>query len=156
MTIKEQPCKLCGTLIQGMLGPNDTVVYSCRCFYRIFVPVITNEQAKESKTQLQELLEFREGIHKKSLDLVVSKGHDYNRTQQENGDTLFNLKVAALLGIVDLPERGILVRLTDKLMRLISLLDAKERHESFEDTVVDIHNYVDYLAFLRKKRLNGN
>lgn len=96
---------------------------------------------------LEQITTLRELIHDKSVDLIRSKGHDYNRQQQEKGDTLFNLQVCEVLGITD-SQRGILVRLSDKFMRLISLIVPEApvaKHESVIDTVVDIHNYVDYL-----------
>lgn len=106
-------------------------------------------------SSLAEVLEIRKELYEKSVALIAKKGHDYNRTQQDAGDTLFNLKVCALLGIVDKPERGVLVRLSDKFMRLISLFDAEaaNKNESFEDTVVDVHNYIDYLALMRRERI---
>lgn len=99
---------------------------------------------------LEEVRAFREKAYKDSMILVEKKGSDYNRDQQLAGDTLFNLKVCAILGVVDTPAQGILVRLTDKLMRLISLTKKSDREpsvkdESVYDTVLDFHNYVDYL-----------
>lgn len=104
---------------------------------------------------LDEVLEFRQEMFERSKEIVRTKGADYNRQQQLEGDTLFNLRVCALLGIVDLPEQGLLVRLSDKLCRLVSLVNAPPavENESFEDTVIDIHNYVDYLALMRRKRM---
>ena len=92
-------------------------------------------------------------MFEESLALVEKKGADYNRDQQQTGDTLFNLRVAAILGIVPNPTSSVLVRLTDKLMRLISLTKDPQRSlavkdESVLDTVRDVHNYVDYLALL--------
>lgn len=107
---------------------------------------------------LSEVLQFREDMHKKSMALIEKKGADYNRDQQQEGNTLFNLHVCELLGIVESTEEGILVRLSDKFMRLISLTkpgrEAAVKDESVLDTVVDVHNYIDYLALtwlLRRK-----
>lgn len=104
-----------------------------------------------------EVLAFRRERFESSLALVAKKGHDYNRTQQHGGDTLFNLRVCELNGIVDTAERGILVRLSDKFMRLVSLtaepaIEAAVTDEPVLATVDDIHNYVDYLALLYLKR----
>lgn len=111
---------------------------------------------------LDEVVEFRREMFDKSLALVKRKGHDYNRQQQADGNTLFNLMVCELLGIVDTAERGILVRLSDKFMRLISLaatpgVDAAVKDESVLDTVADFHNYVDYVAqiWLRRRQLRA-
>jgi hypothetical protein len=106
------------------------------------------------EVSLPELLGFCRQMHEKRMALIEKKGHDYNRQQQESGNTLFNLTVAELLGIVPTAERGILVRLSDKFMRLISLLAPgvlAANAESLEDTVADIHNYVDYALCLHQK-----
>ena len=107
---------------------------------------------------LDEVLAFRKQMYNESVALIARKGHDYSRGQQHSGDTLFNLRVSELLGIVPTAERGILVRLSDKLMRLVSLMapgiDAEVRGESLRDTVRDIHNYVDYALQLWEERRN--
>lgn len=105
---------------------------------------------------LEEVTAFRKSMFDKSMSLVQKKGADYNRDKQQQGDTLFNIRVAEVLGIVPTAERGILVRLSDKFMRLISLVhpdrDPAVTDESVLDTVADIHNYVDYLALMHQKR----
>lgn len=107
-------------------------------------------------TSLEEIIKFREDMYKKSVDLIEKKGHDYNRNQQTAGDTLFNLRVSEILGITPTIEQGIMVRLSDKIMRLISLtkpgVKGKVKDESVIDTVLDVHNYVDYLALEWMKR----
>jgi hypothetical protein len=85
-----------------------------------------------------------------ALAIVEKKGHDYNRQQQKNGETLFNMKVSQMLGITETHTQGILVRLTDKLMRLISLTKdpettAEVKDESVKDTIKDTINYLVYL-----------
>lgn len=105
---------------------------------------------------LESVLKFREEMYRESVDLIARKGHDYNRQQQHDGDTLFNLRVAEVLGIVPTAERGILVRLSDKFMRLISLMsadvDPAVKGESVRDTVRDIHNYADYALMIFEER----
>jgi hypothetical protein len=99
---------------------------------------------------------FRREMFESSMALIEQKGHDYNRQQQLDEDTLFNLKVAEVLGIVPTAERGILVRLSDKMMRLISLMspgeEAAVKNESVRDTVRDFHNYLDYALMLWEER----
>jgi hypothetical protein len=101
---------------------------------------------------LDRVLEFRQQMFDHSRDLVAQKGHDYNHQQQYDGDTLFNLKVCELMGITKTAEEGILVRLSDKFMRLISLtrpgVAAEVKEETVLDTILDIHNYVDYLGLM--------
>ena len=105
---------------------------------------------------LDQVKQFRQARYEASMALIDKKGHDYNRDQQEAGDTLFNLRVCELLGIVPSTEEGILVRLSDKLMRLISLTkpgrEAEVKDESVLDTINDTHNYLDYLGLLWQQR----
>jgi hypothetical protein len=105
---------------------------------------------------LDEVIAFRRTMFEKSMALVEKKGADYNRDQQQSGDTLFNLRVASILGIVPTPAASVLVRLGDKFMRLISLTKEPGRSpqcldESLLDTIADIHNYADYLALLHRE-----
>lgn len=108
---------------------------------------------------IKEVLDFRKIMYDGSIAIIEKKGHDYNRVQQHVGDTLFNLRVAELLGIISTAERGILVRLSDKFMRLISLMTPGVQEsvddESLRDTVRDIHNYVDYALMLWEERKRG-
>ena len=101
---------------------------------------------------LEEVRQFREEMHTQSMSIIEKKGHDYNHKQQHQGDTLFNLRVAAILGIVDTPRQGVLVRLCDKMMRLASLMspgvEAEIKDESIQDTIADVHNYIDYAYLL--------
>lgn len=106
------------------------------------------------KITLDEVLAIRKEMYEKSTGIIQAKGHDYNRAQQAQGDTLFNMRVSTILGIDKSPEEGILTRLADKFMRLISLssADPANKNESFEDTVVDIHNYIDYMVAFRREK----
>jgi hypothetical protein len=107
---------------------------------------------------LEQVKAFRKDLFDESMALIDKKGADYNREQQLAGDTLFNLRVAEILGIVPTAERGILVRLSDKFMRLISLMqqgvDPAVKGESVRDTVRDIHNYIDYALVIFEERRN--
>ena len=92
----------------------------------------------------------------KALGLVEKKGADYNRKQQNDGDTLFNLTVAKQLGIVDTTCQSILVRISDKMMRLVSLtsnpsVEPKVQDEKITDTIVDTINYLIYLSLMYSK-----
>lgn len=98
---------------------------------------------------LEKVLAAQSALFKKAQELVARKGNDYNGLQQESGDTLFNMRVSSLLGITTSPVQGVLVRLSDKFMRLASLtrLGAKRQvtGESIEDTIIDAINYLTYL-----------
>lgn len=91
---------------------------------------------------------FRE-IMGEAYSIIKLKGLDYNRDQQDN-DTLFNMSVCKTLGITETETAGILVRLSDKLMRLISLTKepntkAAVADEKVKDTIIDSINYLVYL-----------
>lgn len=114
----------------------------------------TKEKVGISK---EDLLKMRARLNKEADAILLAKGNDYNANQQEAGDTLFNLRTCALLGIVNSPIDGILVRLSDKLCRLISLtrpgVKQKVKDESIQDTVQDAKNYLDYLlAFYKEEK----
>lgn len=114
--------------------------------------------SKRNGHTVDEVKAFRTQMFDSSMALIDKKGADYNRDQQNSGDTLFNLRVAEILGIVPSTEEGILVRLSDKFMRLISLTkpgrEAQVKDESVLDTIRDIHNYADYLGLIWQKRRN--
>lgn len=71
---------------------------------------------------------------------MEAKNHDYASAGED--DPFFNFKQVENLGITSV-ERGFLVRMTDKMTRLSSLLDreAKVLDEKLEDTVLDMANY---------------
>ena len=107
---------------------------------------------------LEEVIKEHDKMCEEARDLIAKKGHDYNREQQDGGDTLFNLRVASLVGIVDNPCQGILVRLSDKFQRLNSLckdplIQPEVKGEAVRDTVRDVINYSIYLEiFYREMR----
>ena len=101
-------------------------------------------------TTLDKVLNEHKRLTGKAFDLVEIKGKDYNRKQQNEGDTLYNMSVSKHLGITESISQGILVRISDKFMRLISLTtNPKETpavtNEKVEDTIVDTINYLVYL-----------
>jgi len=107
-------------------------------------------------TSLTEVLAAHSNICEEAIQLVEKKGADYNRAQQLDGDTLFNLKVSSLLGVVNTPTQGLLVRIIDKLMRLVSLTkypieNPEVKDESVRDTIKDTINYLVYLYILYKE-----
>jgi hypothetical protein len=106
-----------------------------------------------------QVYERQKMLFDKAVSLVKSKGHDYNRSQQQKGDTLFNMRVSKLLGITDTVTQGVLTRLSDKFMRLSSLtkdptISAQVKDESVLDTIVDIWNYTAYLSLFFEEERN--
>lgn len=112
-------------------------------FGRILTPISTDE-----------LLRMRARLNLKADTILKAKGNDYNSAQVTT-DQLFNIRVCALLGIVPSPIDGLLVRLSDKFMRIVSLtrpgVIQQVNDESLEDTIVDARNYQDYLLAMFKK-----
>jgi len=107
-------------------------------------------------TSLDEVFEEHMAICSEARSLVKVKGADYNREKQLNGDTLFNLKVSTLLGLTNSPTQALLVRIIDKIMRLISLTTNAEtnpevKDESVRDTIKDTINYLVYLFVMYKE-----
>jgi hypothetical protein len=74
------------------------------------------------------------------VETVIRKNHDYTSSDTDPFD---NFNAVEALGICS-SEIGILVRMTDKIKRIISLLQKGEgmvKDESIEDTMVDLANY---------------
>jgi len=76
-------------------------------------------------------------------DIRAAKGHDYSG----EADTLANVRKHGI--------RGILIRLSDKLMRLENLCGddvvAKVQDESIDDTMFDMINYLYIAVALREE-----
>ncbi len=99
----------------------------------------------------QQFVDFHASAVQKMTEIMRAKNADYtgssaspfaNFTQVENN------------GICT-TEQGILVRMTDKMSRINSLLDrdAQVKDESIEDTLLDLANYSIILAgYIRSKR----
>lgn len=89
-----------------------------------------------------ELLQNHERLCSLARDLMKRKNADY---AGKKGDEPFaNFTRCQAMGVCS-TEQGFLVRLTDKMSRLSSFVDAgvfEVKDESLEDTVVDIINYV--------------
>lgn len=110
-------------------------------------------------TTLETVMKVHNMLCTEARSIISTKGHDYNREQQQNGDTLFNLTVSQVLGITETTTQGILTRLGDKFMRLISLTKSKHikaavKNESVKDTTKDIINYVTY-NYIKYCEMNG-
>jgi len=101
-------------------------------------------------TTLKKVLKEHNRLCKNAYNMVEKKGADYNRKQQKDGDTLYNLSVAKQLDIVDTVTTSILVRISDKMMRLVSLtsdpkVNPEVKDEKISDTIEDTINYLVYL-----------
>lgn len=83
------------------------------------------------------------------LNTAVRKNHDYGGS---NNDPYANFRNSTIAGVP--VERGILVRLMDKMSRISTLLDkeAQVKDEAVDDTIDDA---INYLAILKSYRKNN-
>lgn len=78
---------------------------------------------------------------------MKAKAHDYSGSQDCNR----NIKACEVMGICS-AETGLLIRMQDKLQRLVTLSTAKAKvtTESKEDTLGDLRNYAAiYIHLMR-------
>lgn len=99
-----------------------------------------------------ELLKFHGEICGKAVELMNLKNRDY--AGNEGVEPFANFTRVEAMGICQ-TESGFLVRLTDKMSRLSSFIRAGKmnvKDESFNDTCIDIINYIVLLsAYLKDK-----
>lgn len=98
-----------------------------------------------------ELMKLHAELNTDGVDIMERKNHDYAGA---SGDKPFaNFVACELLGVST--EKGMMVRMMDKLMRLNNYLNSGEMRvedESFRDTIVDLRNYlVLLLAYITQK-----
>lgn len=101
----------------------------------------------------EQLLKFHEEICGRGRALMQSKNHDY--AGRSGDDPFANFRRCESGGICP-TETGFLVRMTDKMSRLATFVEAGKllvEDEKVEDTLVDLLNYSVLLAgYLREKR----
>lgn len=87
-------------------------------------------------------------LYDNNVDISKNKNSDYAGIS----DPFANFKACEMLGIP--AEEGIIVRMTDKLMRISNLLkrSAKVKDESILDTLSDLANYSMILRMLIESR----
>lgn len=94
------------------------------------------------------LLEDMSKTFSDCMNTAIRKNHDYGGS---NNDPYANFRNSTIAGVP--VERGILVRLMDKMSRISTLLD-KEAHvkdEAVDDTIDDAINYLAILKSYRKR-----
>jgi len=98
--------------------------------------------------QKEFIQEFKK-MTEEMVTLVEKKNTDYSYGQ----DAYRNFKLCEQLGICP-TEKGILVRMSDKMTRIANLLekDAEVKSESIQDTLRDLSNYSLILAIYLKQR----
>lgn len=111
----------------------------------VAVTSITREKA--------ELFALHAGMCARGLELMKRKNADYSKA-----DPLGNFMVAESLQACS-AENGIIVRMSDKLSRLVSILSKgtqEVKDESVEDTIIDIINYAVLLRAVILKKSPAN
>jgi len=116
-----------------------------------------NEQEKRTVTPVdkvtthEELLANIMATYGKCIKTIADKNHDYNAGEHPL-DNFFNVEKLNITSA----EKGILVRLSDKLSRITSLLEkqAKVKDESIYDTIDDAINYFALLKEVIKYKRN--
>jgi hypothetical protein len=99
-----------------------------------------------------DLVEYFDQVIKHARKILENKNHDY----AGGGDVFANFTRVESLGITS-TEKGMLVRMSDKLSRLSSFCEQGKLKvdESVEDTCVDLINYAFLLlAYLHSKSAN--
>lgn len=83
----------------------------------------------------------------RAYEILCAKNKDYS----EDSDPFKNFKAAELVGLT--VEQALLLQMTNKLSRVGNLLMGKEiKHESIQDTLIDLSNYAYILkAYLDQK-----
>ena len=109
--------------------------------------------SKEKEMTRQEFNDFHVKMCSESFELMKRKNADYG------GDTdpCANFRMSALLNLS--PEQGVLLRMQDKMARIISFLSKGSlavKEESWRDACVDLVNYSVILAGLMTERSNQN
>ena len=97
------------------------------------------------------LFELHQELTKKGLEIMKAKNADYSKAHP-----LGNFYCCEALQACS-AENGIIVRMSDKLSRLVSVIEkgAQVKDESIEDTIVDTINYAVLLAAVIRHRRKG-
>ena len=89
-----------------------------------------------------------EKVHHYEMELMSRKCNDYSGTEDCNK----NIKACEVMGLTD-TETGLLVRLLDKLQRLITLkkTESMVKDERKQDTIHDMRIYLAAYLFILKE-----
>jgi hypothetical protein len=100
----------------------------------------------------EELLKHHEVLCKQARDLMDKKNRDY--AGNDGKEPFANFTRVEAMGICS-TEQGFMVRLTDKMSRLSSILQSGKTNvtnETFDDTLVDVINYIVLLSAYRQEK----
>jgi hypothetical protein len=108
------------------------------------------EYALANPPKRARLLSLHRTLTEQARELMTRKNADYGA----NADPFANFRMSALLHIE--PEFGVLLRMQDKMARLVSFLEKGElavKEESWSDAIIDIINYSVLLCGLLRERV---
>lgn len=99
-----------------------------------------------------ELIEYHERVCEEARELMRVKNHDY--AGKNTSSPWMNFERSEIMGLCK-TEQAFMVRILDKVSRLITFIDAGElavKGEGVHDSIVDIINYmVLFSAFCKEK-----
>ena len=101
------------------------------------------------KTDFSSFVQDAQSLLSRCIEVMRSKSHDYTEGQ----DAFVNFKTAASIAGIS-PEQTLLTLLGMKLSRLTQLVGKgkKAHHESTEDTMLDVINYLLLLRGMLKEQ----
>jgi len=100
-----------------------------------------------------EFISKLEENQEQDIDIVRRKNDDY----AEGSDPFQNFRMVEDAGLMSV-EKGILVRMSDKMQRVFNLVDseASVEDESVADTLSDLRNYANILqVYLEEEKKQG-
>ena len=102
----------------------------------------------------EEYLDYHRDMCKRMVDITAAKNADYTGSDP---DPFGNFSRVDVMGICSV-EQGFLVRMSDKISRIISFVQKGVllvKDESVEDTLLDLANYCILMAgYIKSKRLS--
>ena len=102
----------------------------------------------------QDLLNIHDNVSRAAKKLMEAKNHDYSGGP-DSTDAFLNFTRVEKMGITD-TKTGFLVRMTDKMSRLITFVQGGKlevKDEALKDTLIDLINYSILLyAFTLEKK----
>jgi len=102
-----------------------------------------------TKMTREEFHKYFQDLQAKAFDLMKRKNSDYGA----NTDPFANFRMAVLVEVEN--EKGILVRMQDKMARLVTFIrrgSLEVKEESWEDACIDLANYAFILAGMFKEK----
>ena len=103
-----------------------------------------------------ELIEYHDELCKAARDLMKMKNHDYAGENAAN--PWMNFQRSEIMGVCK-TEQAFMVRILDKVSRLITFVDAGQlavKSESVHDSIIDIINYMVLFAAFNSEKAKSD